>query len=264
MPPTCHCEGALRPWQSREGTCSLYKLLLKRCAPIASVAALSERHAGQQHVAHGFCGVTPPELSLRGRFAPVAISQYLAGLWESCRRNRNCLHEIATSASGLLAMTNLWPSLFYRQPVRIGSNAPGPAQHKRFVPATVKMEKAIDLSLRGRFAPVAISQYLAGLWESCRRNRNCLHEIATSASGLLAMTNLWPSLFYRQPVRIGSNAPGPAQHKRFVPATVKMEKAIDLSLRGRFAPVAISGRHLQSVQATVKTVCTNCVCSGAQ
>ena len=124
---TCHCEGALRPWQSREGTCSLYKLLLKRCAPIASVAALPERHAGQQHVAHGFCGVTPPELSLRGRFAPVAISQYLAGLWESCRRNRNCLHEIATSASGLLAMTNLWPSLFYRQPVRIGSNAPGPA-----------------------------------------------------------------------------------------------------------------------------------------
>ena len=124
---TCHCEGALHPWQSREGTCSLYKLLLKRCAPIASVAALSERHAGQQHVAHGFCGVTPPELSLRGRFAPVAISQYLAGLWESCRRNRNCLHEIATSTSGLLAMTNLWPSLFYRQPVRIGSNAPGPA-----------------------------------------------------------------------------------------------------------------------------------------
>ena len=109
---TCHCEGALRPRQSREGTCSLYKLLLKRCAPIASVAALSERHAGQQHVAHGFCGVTPPELSLRGRFAPVAISQYLAGLWESCRRNRNCLHEIATSASGLLAMT-IWDQFHF-------------------------------------------------------------------------------------------------------------------------------------------------------
>ena len=45
---TCHCEGALRPWQSREGTCSLYKLLLKRCAPIASVAALSERHGQLQ------------------------------------------------------------------------------------------------------------------------------------------------------------------------------------------------------------------------
>ena len=126
-PKVCHCEGTLRPWQSREGSAVSYRLPLKWHAPIASVAALSERHAGQQHVAHGFCGVTPPELSLRGRFAPVAISQYLAGLWESCRRNRNCLHEIATSASGLLAMTNLWPSLFYRQPVRIGSNAPGPA-----------------------------------------------------------------------------------------------------------------------------------------
>ena len=113
--------------RARRRTPDPYRLSLKWHAPIASVAALSERHAGQQHVAHGFCGVTPPELSLRGCFAPVAISQYLARLWESCRRNRNCLHEIATSASGLLAMTNLWPSLFYRQPVRIGSNAPGPA-----------------------------------------------------------------------------------------------------------------------------------------
>ena len=123
--PVVRCRGA--DSRARHSTNDLYQLLLKRCAPIASVAALSERHAGQQHVAHGFCGVTPPELSLRGRFASVAISQYLAGLWESCRRNRNCLHEIATSTSGLLAMTNLWPSLFYRQPVRIGSNAPGPA-----------------------------------------------------------------------------------------------------------------------------------------
>ena len=37
--------GGRRPtWQSREGTCSSYKPLLKWCAPIASVAALSERH----------------------------------------------------------------------------------------------------------------------------------------------------------------------------------------------------------------------------
>ena len=28
--------------------------------------------------------------------------------------------------------------------------------------------------------------------------------------------------------------------------------------------VAISGRHLQSVPAAVKMVCTDCVCSGAQ
>ena len=50
----------------------------------------------------------------------MAISQYPAASWESNRRNRNCLPEIApqghflalraqgaTSAFGLLAMTNL-------------------------------------------------------------------------------------------------------------------------------------------------------------
>ena len=40
--------------------------------------------------------------------------------------------------------------------------------------------------------------------------------------------------------------------------------APDLSLRGRFAPVAISRRHWRFAQATVKMVCTDCVCSGAQ
>ena len=37
----------------------------------------------------------------------VAISQYSAASWESYRRKRNCLPEIATSAFGLLAMTSL-------------------------------------------------------------------------------------------------------------------------------------------------------------
>ena len=37
----------------------------------------------------------------------VAISQNTAGQLGSHRRNRNCLPEIATSACGLLAMTNL-------------------------------------------------------------------------------------------------------------------------------------------------------------
>ena len=36
----------------------------------------------------------------------MAISQYPAASWESYRRNRSCLPEIATSAFGLLAMTN--------------------------------------------------------------------------------------------------------------------------------------------------------------
>ena len=57
----------------------------------------------------------------------VAISQYPAASWESYRRKRNCLPEIATSAFGLLAMTNRGPLPFYRYPIRIGSIAPGPA-----------------------------------------------------------------------------------------------------------------------------------------
>ena len=94
---TCHCEGALRPWQSREGTCSLYKLLLKRCAPSASVAALSERHAGWHYLRHKFIGARPPSLSFRGakRRGNLAVP---AGSWESYRQNRNCLPEIATGA----------------------------------------------------------------------------------------------------------------------------------------------------------------------
>ena len=65
--------------------------------------------------------------------ADVAISQYPAESWESHRRNRNCLPEIApqghflalraqgaTSAFGLLAMTNLGAGA-------LGGNAPKPA-----------------------------------------------------------------------------------------------------------------------------------------
>ena len=44
--------------------------------------------------------VMAPELSLRGRFAPVAISQYPVGSWGSYRRNRSCLPEIATAPLG--------------------------------------------------------------------------------------------------------------------------------------------------------------------
>ena len=62
----------------------------------------------------------------------------------------------------------------------------------------------------------------------------------------------------------GSGQPGPAQCCRSVQAIAKMVCTPELSLRGRFAPVAISGRHLQSVQAIVKMICTDCVCSGDQ
>ena len=58
--------------------------------------------------------------------------------------------------------------------------------------------------------------------------------------------------------------PLPAQCCRPTLATVKMELAPDLSLRGPKGAVAISGRHCRLVPATVKTVCTDCVCSGGQ
>ena len=58
--------------------------------------------------------------------------------------------------------------------------------------------------------------------------------------------------------------PLPSLHLRLVQAIVKIVNAPDLSLRGRFAPVAISGRHLQFVQAAVKNVKADCVCSGGQ
>ena len=60
-PKVCHCEGALRPWQSREGSAVSYRLPLKWHAPIASVAALSERHAGWHYLRHKFIGARPPK-----------------------------------------------------------------------------------------------------------------------------------------------------------------------------------------------------------
>ena len=44
--------------------------------PGLTVAALSERLAGWQSLRHAFCGARLSDLSLRGRYAPVAISQH--------------------------------------------------------------------------------------------------------------------------------------------------------------------------------------------
>ena len=58
--------------------------------------------------------------------------------------------------------------------------------------------------------------------------------------------------------------PLPAAHLHNKQAIVKMVKAKGLSLRGRFAPVAISGRQCRFVPAAVKMARADCVCSGAQ
>ena len=117
--------------QSREGTCSPYRLPLKWHAPIASVAALTaqplaalppygcgvpftggERLAGWQCFRHGFYGMRPPSLSLRGAKRRGALSAQreevplgcnLAGpgwITGHSRRKRNCLPEIATAPLG--------------------------------------------------------------------------------------------------------------------------------------------------------------------
>ena len=57
--------------------------------------------------------------------------------------------------------------------------------------------------------------------------------------------------------------PLPALYWRFEPAGDKTVKAKGLSLRGPEGAVALSGRHFRLVPAVDKTVCTNCVCSGA-
>jgi len=62
----CHCEGALRPWQSREGATSSYRVSIITHKPIASVAALIERHGGWQYLRHEFYGARFPSLSFRG------------------------------------------------------------------------------------------------------------------------------------------------------------------------------------------------------
>ena len=97
----------------------------KTYRPLASVAALTaqplaalppygcgvpftggERHGGLQYAPHCLYGARLSDLSLRGakRRGNFAVPMWIAGrLW----RNRNCLPEIAASACGLLAMTNL-------------------------------------------------------------------------------------------------------------------------------------------------------------
>ena len=65
--------------------------------PIASVAALSERHTGWQYTLHCFYGARSPDLSLRGPIGAVAIScnSLRFRRWLSCAPDGYC--EIATS-----------------------------------------------------------------------------------------------------------------------------------------------------------------------
>ena len=81
---------SVRHCQFVQGSDKTYK-------PIASVAALSERHTGWQYTLHCFYGARSPDLSLRGPIGAVAIScnSLRFRRWLSCAPDGYC--EIATS-----------------------------------------------------------------------------------------------------------------------------------------------------------------------
>ena len=149
----CHCEEAV----GRRG--NLGKALPEwerhrrpYTPPGLTVAALSERLAGWQSLRHAFCGARPSSLSLRGPKGAVAISgrqlrfcrgfpvvyPVTARLPRRFAPRNDKSEGIVRSAKPLYnlparrALTerryrrNRF-SRFYRQPVRIGSIAPGPA-----------------------------------------------------------------------------------------------------------------------------------------
>ena len=102
----------------------------------------------------------------------VAISQNTAGQLGSHRQNRNCLPEIATSACGLLAMTNFWSSRFtgshYGTTVRHGaSRTPLPCN----APVLILPAWAGEWSGRSH-DPSPPASFLPG-YPHCGRARGC-------------------------------------------------------------------------------------------
>ena len=91
-----------------------------------------------------------------------------------------CLPEIATSAYGLLAMTNLV------------AGAVGGVHRNLQLPMALTERRYIFLSRSGlvQRAPLQTQSVHTILTTACT-DCKCLPEIATSAYGLLAMTNLW-------------------------------------------------------------------------
>ena len=162
--------------QSREGTCSLYKLLLKRCAPIASVAALSERHAGWQ-----CCGID-----------------------SLARGSLNCHCEEAAGRRGNLGKAVTFSPKVSCYPPRfceIATGAKRPRNDKSgdFTVLTIAGTGRKCAAGRGQPGPYSGAHHLTTAGTGCK----CLPEIApqghflalraqgaTSACGLLAMTNL--------------------------------------------------------------------------
>ena len=150
--------------------CNLGKALTARtnhrrphALPNLTVAAVSDRLVQSHSTAGGhWCTAALPDVSLRGakRRGNLAVHSWITG---RPRRKRNCLPEIApqghflalraqgaTSACGLLAMTSRGLLPFYRQPVRIGSIAPGPAVRSPTVAGTILTAAGMGSAVRRR------------------------------------------------------------------------------------------------------------------
>ena len=116
--------------------------------------------------------------------APLQTQSVHTILTAACT-NCKCLPEIATSAYGLLAMTNLV------------AGAVGGVHRNLQLPMALTARKGHAASVRRQSRQRLRSERrYSQTWRRIRSAmsfpfRQCLPEIATSAYGLLAMTNLW-------------------------------------------------------------------------
>ena len=102
----------------------------------------------------------------------MAISQYPAASWESYRRKRNCLPEIATSAFGLLAMTSLGALHICRKYLQICS-----CQRRSLTAAT---------------DAIGAYRFHGGLYKSAVPPRDCTPRALPRASRSGRHVGLWP------------------------------------------------------------------------
>ena len=102
----------------------------------------------------------------------MAISQYPAASWESYRRKRNCLPEIATSAFGLLAMTSLGALHICRKYLQICS-----CQRRSLTAAT---------------DAIGAYRFHGGLYKSAVPPRDCTPRALPRAARSGRHVGLWP------------------------------------------------------------------------
>jgi len=111
--PEREARGSALGVQSRGGTCSPHRPPIKTHQPIASVAALIERHAGWQYLRYAFCGVKLSSLSFRGakRRGNLAESGPITG--EPAAKtelpSRDCTPRALPRASRSGRHVGLWP-----------------------------------------------------------------------------------------------------------------------------------------------------------